>query len=168
MGPVKHGFDIHMPQWHQRGYSNHLGWGSILEFAKNGWSCLHFREGPWSEQAFKNWTDYSAVIDGMKHTSIVSTTSTMRMNTRFFRATQPLRRFTTHRSGNERIAPRFVKADEFQRGRVLISKSFGSRYIFHSLSSPGKSQGTIYDGTLQWIQSRFTLLICTFGKHLFL
>ena len=109
------------------------------------------KKNPSFEQAVKTGTNHSAIIDGTKHNSIVSTTSTMRMNTKLIRATQLLRRFnliTTHRPGKEHIIPE-TPFSLPQQGRISTSKLFGIGCIFHSLSIPGKSQGAIYEGTLQ-------------------
>ena len=53
-------------------------------------------------------TDHSAIIDIMKQNSIMSITSTIRINVRLIRAAQYLRQFDlsiTHKPGKEHIVP---------------------------------------------------------------
>ena len=53
-------------------------------------------------------TDYSAILDIIKQSSIISTTSTMRTNVRLIRASQFLRQFrleVRHKPGKDHIVP---------------------------------------------------------------
>ena len=54
MGLAQHRLDIHMPQRQQR---IRLTWVSILDIAKNRWSCLEFHETSSSKQAVRIQND---------------------------------------------------------------------------------------------------------------
>ena len=84
-------------------------WPTELEIAGIVWvlkKVRHMIES--SKQAVRIQTDHSAIVDIMKQSSIVSTTSTMRMNTRLIRASQFLKQFDldiTNKPGKEHIIP---------------------------------------------------------------
>ena len=84
-------------------------WPTELEIAGIVWTLRkvrHMVES--SKQAVKIQTDHSAIIDIMRQNSIVSTSSTMRMNTRLIRASQFLKQFNldiSYKPGKEHIVP---------------------------------------------------------------
>ena len=84
-------------------------WPTELKIAGFVWvlkKVRHMVES--SEQPVGIQTDYSAILDIMRQNSIVSTTSTMRMNVRLIRASQFLRQFrldVCHKPGKDHIVP---------------------------------------------------------------
>lgn len=84
-------------------------WPTELEIAGFVWvlkKVRHMVES--SKHSIKVQTDHSAILDIMRQNSIVSTTSTMRMNVRLVRASQFLRQFNLdvrHKPGKEHILP---------------------------------------------------------------
>ena len=84
-------------------------WPTEFEIAGIVWTLRkvrHMVES--SKKAVKIQTDHSAIIDIMRQNSIVSTTSTMRMNTRLIRASQFLKQFNlniSYKPGKEYIVP---------------------------------------------------------------
>ena len=84
-------------------------WPTELEIAGIVWTLKkvrHMVES--SHQAVRIQTDHSAIIDIMRQNSIVSTSSTMRMNTRLIRASQFLKQFNldiSYKPGKEHIVP---------------------------------------------------------------
>ena len=84
-------------------------WPTELEIAGFVWVIKKVRHMVESSQfPVRVQTDHSAILDIFKQSSIVSTTSTMRMNVRLVRASQFLRQFrldVTHKPGKEHILP---------------------------------------------------------------
>ena len=84
-------------------------WPTELEIAGFVWvikKVRHMVES--SKYPVRVQTDHSAILDIFRQSSIVSTTSTMRMNVRLVRASQFLRQFrleVTHKPGKEHILP---------------------------------------------------------------
>lgn len=84
-------------------------WPTELEIAGFVWVLKKIRHMVESSQhPAMIQTDHSAILDIMKQNSIVSTTSTMRMNVRLVRASQYLRQFNLevrYKPGKEHIIP---------------------------------------------------------------
>ena len=84
-------------------------WPTELEIAGFVWAIKKVRHLIESSQhATVIQTDHSAILDITKQSSIVSTSSTMRMNVRLVRASQFLRQFrldVRHKPGKEHIVP---------------------------------------------------------------
>ena len=84
-------------------------WPTELEIAGFVWIIKKVRHMVESSKfPVKVQTDHSAILDIFKQSSIVSTTSTMRMNVRLVRASQFLRQFrleVSHKPGKEHVLP---------------------------------------------------------------
>lgn len=101
-------------------------WPTELEIAGFVWVLKKIRHMVESSQhPVMIQTDHSAILDIMKQNSIVSTTSTMRMNVRLVRASQFLRQFNLevrHKPGKEHIIPdalsRLASANHGQESEI--------------------------------------------------
>lgn len=84
-------------------------WPTELEIADFVWTIKKIRHLVEScKHPVIVQTDHSAIVDIMKKSSITSTTSTIRMNTRLVHTSQFLRQFRLdirHKSGKEHIVP---------------------------------------------------------------
>ena len=119
---VKKGYEVPLGKWPARSatetilfLSRELSaaernyWPTELEIAGFVWTIKKIRHMvESSNHPVVIQTDHSAIVDIMRQSSITSTTSTVRMNTRLVRASQFLRQFrleVRHKPGKEHIVP---------------------------------------------------------------